>query len=155
MHPVRKQRRYIVIFIVAGASSAAALAFWALQDNMNFFYAPTQIERGEAPLGKTIRVGGLVVPGSLKRSDSGLEVTFTVTDNHSAIDIAYQGILPDLFSEGQGIVAVGELREGNRFRAAQVLAKHDENYMPPEVHDALKAGESLDAATATGARDGG
>ena len=70
MHPVRKQRLYIVIFIVAGASIAAALAFWALQDNMNFFYAPTQIERGEAPLGKTIRVGGLVVPGSLKRSDS-------------------------------------------------------------------------------------
>ncbi len=155
MHPVRKQRLYIVIFIVAGASIAAALAFWALQDNMNFFYAPVQIERGEAPLGKTIRVGGLVVPGSLKRSDSGLEVTFTVTDNQADIDIDYQGILPDLFSEGQGIVAVGELLEGNRFRAAQVLAKHDENYMPPEVHDALKAGESFDAATAKGASDAG
>ncbi|MBP8926377.1 MAG: cytochrome c maturation protein CcmE [Pseudomonadales bacterium] len=155
MHPLRKQRLYIVIFIVAGASIAAALAFWALQDNMNFFYAPVQVERGEAPLGKTIRVGGLVVPGSLKRSDSGLELTFTVTDNQADMDIEYQGILPDLFAEGQGIVAVGELREGNRFRAAQVLAKHDENYMPPEVHDALKAGESLDAATATGARDGG
>ncbi len=155
MHPVRKQRLYIVIFILAGASIAAALAFWALQDNMNFFYAPVQIERGEAPLGKTIRVGGLVVPGSLKRSDSGLEVTFTVTDNQADMDIEYQGILPDLFSEGQGIVAVGELLEGNRFRAAQVLAKHDENYMPPEVHDALKAGEPFDEATATGARDAG
>ena len=155
MHPVRKQRLYIVIFIVAGASIAAALAFWALQDNMNFFYAPVQVERGEAPLGKTIRVGGLVVPGSLKRSDSGLEVTFTVTDNQADMDIQYQGILPDLFAEGQGIVAVGELLEGNRFRAAQVLAKHDENYMPPEVHDALKAGEPFDEATTKGARDAG
>ena len=86
MHPLRKQRLYIVLFIVIGASVAAALVFWALRDNMNFFYAPAQVAAGEAPAGKTIRVGGLVVPGSLRRSDSGLEVGFTVTDNQAERD---------------------------------------------------------------------
>ena len=109
MHPLRKQRLYIVLFIVIGASIAAGLVFWALRDNMNFFYAPAQVAAGEAPAGKTIRVGGLVVPGSLKRSESGLEVGFTVTDNQAQLDIAYQGILPDLFAEGQGVVAVGQM----------------------------------------------
>ena len=154
MHPLRKQRLYIVLFIVIGASVAAALVFWALRDNMNFFYAPAQIAAGEAPAGKTIRVGGLVVPGSLRRSDSGLEVGFTVTDNKAELEIAYQGILPDLFAEGQGIVANGELLADGSFRATQVLAKHDENYMPPEVHDALKAGQSMDEATRGGPSDG-
>jgi cytochrome c-type biogenesis protein CcmE len=154
MHPLRKQRLYIVLFIVIGASVAAGLVFWALRDNMNFFYAPAQIAAGEAPAGKTIRVGGLVVPGSLRRSDSGLEVGFTVTDNKAELEIAYQGILPDLFAEGQGIVANGELLADGSFRATQVLAKHDENYMPPEVHDALKAGQSMDEATRGGPSDG-
>jgi len=154
MHPLRKQRLYIVLFIVIGASVAAALVFWALRDNMNFFYAPAQVAAGEAPAGKTIRVGGLVVPGSLRRSDSGLEVGFTVTDNKAELEIAYQGILPDLFAEGQGIVANGELLADGSFRATQVLAKHDENYMPPEVHDALKAGQSMDEATRGGPSDG-
>ena len=154
MHPLRKQRLYIVLFIVIGASVAAGLVFWALRDNMNFFYAPAQIAAGEAPAGKTIRVGGLVVPGSLSRSDSGLEVGFTVTDNQAELEIAYQGILPDLFAEGQGIVANGELLADGSFRATQVLAKHDENYMPPEVHDALKAGQSMDEATRGGPSDG-
>ena len=154
MHPLRKQRLYIVLFIVIGASVAAALVFWALRDNMNFFYAPAQVAAGEAPAGKTIRVGGLVVPGSLSRSDSGLEVGFTVTDNQAELKIAYQGILPDLFAEGQGIVANGELLADGSFRATQVLAKHDENYMPPEVHDALKAGQSMDEATRGGPSDG-
>jgi cytochrome c-type biogenesis protein CcmE len=147
MHPVRRQRLYIVLFIVFGASIAAGLVFWALSENMNFFYAPAQVARGEAPTGKTIRIGGLVVPGSVKRSESGLEVEFRVTDNQSELLVAYQGILPDLFAEGQGVVAVGELLSSERFRAQQVLAKHDENYMPPEVHDALKAGEAMDQAT--------
>ena len=154
MHPLRKQRLYIVLFIVFGASVAAGLVFWALQDNMNFFYSPMQIARGEAPTDKTIRVGGLVVPGSLRRSDSGLEVHFTVTDNQSQLEIAYQGILPDLFAEGQGVVAVGELRDKGHFRAAQVLAKHDENYMPPEVHAALKAGEGVEEAVEGARTDG-
>ena len=154
MHPLRKQRLYIVLFIVIGASVAAALVFWALRDNMNFFYAPAQVAAGEAPAGKTIRVGGLVVPGSLRRSDSGLEVGFTVTDNQAELEIAYQGILPDLFAEGQGIVANGELLADGSFRATQVLAKHDENYMPPEVHEALKAGQTMDEASSGGRGDG-
>jgi cytochrome c-type biogenesis protein CcmE len=140
MHPLRRQRLAIVLFIVLGASCAAGLVFWALQDNMNFFYSPTQIVGGEAPQGRTIRVGGLVVPGSVKRSASGLDVEFTVTDNKAGIPIVYTGILPDLFAEGQGVVALGRLDEANAFRAEQVLAKHDENYMPPEVHEALKSG---------------
>src|SRR5512139_984278 len=134
MHPLRKQRLYIVLFIVFGASIAAGLVFWALQDNMNFFFSPTQIARGEASPGRTIRVGGLVVPGSLERSESGLELAFDVTDNHSTMTIYFKGILHNLFGEGQGIVAIGELSESGDFRAVQVLAKHDKNYMPPEVH---------------------
>ena len=154
MHPVRRQRLIIVAFIVVGASAAAALIFRALSDNMNFFYAPAQIQAGEAPLGKTIRVGGLVVPGSLKRAESGLDLEFRVTDNSSEVAVDFRGILPDLFAEGKGVVAVGEMMPAGRFKAAQVLAKHDENYMPPEVHDALKKGAAPRVAMEEGARDG-
>ena len=154
MHPVRRQRLIIVVFIVAGASAAAALIFSALSENMNFFYAPAQIEAGEAPHGKTIRVGGLVVPGSLKRAESGLDLAFRVTDNKAELPVDFRGILPDLFAEGKGVVAVGELLPGGRFKAAQVLAKHDENYMPPEVHDALKKGAEPDVAMGGGLKDG-
>lgn len=146
MHPLRKQRLMIVMFIVLGASAAAGLVFYALSENMNFFYAPAQVARGEAPEGKTIRVGGLVMPGTVERSESGLQVRFTVTDNESELVIAYDGILPDLFSEGQGIVAIGELH-GSSFTASQVLAKHDEEYMPPEVHEAIKRGEAYSEAS--------
>jgi len=154
MHPVRRQRLIIVVFIVAGASAAAALIFSALSENMNFFYAPAQIEAGEAPHGKTIRVGGLVVPGSLKRAESGLDLAFRVTDNKAELPVDFRGILPDLFAEGKGVVAVGELLPGGRFKAAQVLAKHDENYMPPEVHDALKKAAEPDVAMGGGLEDG-
>ena len=154
MHPVRRQRLVIVVFIVAGASAAAALIFSALSENMNFFYAPAQIEAGEAPHGKTIRVGGLVVPGSLKRAESGLDLAFRVTDNKAELPVDFRGILPDLFAEGKGVVAVGELLPGGRFKAAQVLAKHDENYMPPEVHDALKKGAEPGVAMGGGLEDG-
>lgn len=154
MHPVRRQRLIIVVFIVAGASAAAALIFSALSENMNFFYAPAQIEAGEAPYGKTIRVGGLVVPGSLKRAESGLDLAFRVTDNKAELPVDFRGILPDLFAEGKGVVAVGELLPGGRFKAAQVLAKHDENYMPPEVHDALKKGAEPGVAMGGGLEDG-
>jgi cytochrome c-type biogenesis protein CcmE len=154
VHPVRRQRLIIVVFIVAGASAAAALIFSALSENMNFFYAPAQIEAGEAPHGKTIRVGGLVVPGSLKRAESGLDLAFRVTDNKAELPVDFRGILPDLFAEGKGVVAVGELLPGGRFKAAQVLAKHDENYMPPEVHDALKKGAEPGVAMGGGLEDG-
>lgn len=154
MHPVRRQRLIIVSFIVLGASAAAALIFSALSENMNFFYAPAQIEAGEAPHGKTIRVGGLVVPGSLRRAESGLDLEFRVTDNTADLQVDFRGILPDLFAEGKGVVAVGELLPGGRFKAAQVLAKHDENYMPPEVHDALKKGEQPGVAMGGSISDG-
>lgn len=155
MHPLRRRRLLIVLFIVVGASIAAGLVFWALRDNMNFFYSPVQVERGEAPVGRTIRVGGLVLPGSVQRSASGLDVRFEVSDNQSVLEIVYQGILPDLFAEGQGVVAVGELQADGQFRAQQVLAKHDETYMPPEVHDALKAGETMDEAALRSHSSGG
>ena len=154
MHPVRRQRLLIVVFIVVGASAAAAMIFSALSDNMNFFYAPAQIKAGEAPRGKTIRVGGLVVPGSLKRAESGLDLEFSVTDNKVDLPVDFRGILPDLFAEGKGVVAVGELLPGGRFKAAQVLAKHDENYMPPEVHEALKKGVEPGVAMGGGLEDG-
>jgi cytochrome c-type biogenesis protein CcmE len=153
MHPLRRQRLAIVAFIVLGASLAAGLVFWALRDNMNFFYAPAQIAAGEAPAGRTIRIGGLVVPGSVSRSESGLEVQFTVTDNTATLPVRFTGILPDLFAEGQGVVALGQLDGANGFRAEQVLAKHDENYMPPEVHEALKRGEGM-THSPQGARPG-
>ena len=143
MHPMRRQRLQIVVFIVCAATLAAGLIFWALGNNMNFFYAPSQVHAGEAPLGRTIRVGGLVVPGSLERDTTGLEVSFVVTDNAEQLRVSYRGILPDLFTEGQGIVAIGELTGPGVFLAEQVLAKHDENYMPPEVHDSLKQGEAI------------
>ncbi len=154
MHPLRRQRLLIVGFIVVGASLAAVLVFRALSENMNFFYAPTQIAAGEAPEGRTIRVGGLVLPGSLKRADSGLDLEFVVSDNRQTVVVDFRGILPDLFEEGQGVVAVGELRPDGRFKATQVLAKHDENYMPPEVHEALKAGESPQSAMQKGMSNG-
>ena len=139
MHPLRRQRLYIVLFIVIGTSVAAGLVFWALRDNMNFFYPPAKIASGEAPRGKTIRIGGMVVPGSLRRLPSGLDMEFTVTDFKADVSVSYRGILPDLFAEGQGVIAQGELVDGGHFRAVQVLAKHDENYMPPEVSEALKS----------------
>ena len=139
MHPIRKQRLYIVLFIVFGASVAATLLFYALGENVNFFYSPTQVEEGKAPLDKNIRVGGLVLTGSVERATDSLDVYFKVTDTKANVLVHYAGILPDLFSEGQGVVAVGRLDKEGKFKASQVLAKHDENYMPPEVHDALKA----------------
>lgn len=149
MHPLRKQRLMIVSFIVVLSSVAAVLIFYALGKNMNFFYAPTEIHAGEAPTGRTIRVGGLVLPGSVHRDDSGLEVSFMVTDNAETLDIKYQGILPDLFAEGQGVVAVGKLDTNGEFRADQVLAKHDEEYMPPEVHESLKQGGTMKGSAPT------
>ena len=124
--------------IVAGVAAAAGLVIAAMGENMLYFYSPSQIRAGEAPSGPDIRVGGLVVEGSVRRGD-GLEVSFTLTDGAEAVDVSYAGILPDLFREGQGIVASGVLEAGGgRLRAEEVLAKHDENYMPPEVAEAME-----------------
>ena len=138
MHPIRKQRLTILIFIVLGVSVAVALALVALQENINLFYTPSKIAEGEAPQGVLIRAGGMVVEGSVSRDPESLKVSFQVTDYVHKVTIHYQGILPDLFREGQGIVAQGRLNGAGELDAVEVLAKHDENYMPPEVLDALE-----------------
>ena len=138
MNPVRKKRLFIVLAILAGVGIAVALALSALRQNINLFYTPTQIAAGEAPEGTRIRAGGLVEEGSVKRTNDSLSVAFRVTDGAQAITITYQGILPDLFREGQGIVALGRVNSEGVLVADEVLAKHDENYMPPEVTQALE-----------------
>lgn len=138
MHPIRRRRLTLVLTIVAGVSAAVGLTLYALQQNINLFYSPSQIVAGEAPLQRNIRVGGLVAPGSVKREPDSLKVTFALTDTAQQIQVYYEGILPDLFREGQGIIARGVLIDGGVVRADEVLAKHDENYMPPEVAGSLK-----------------
>ena len=138
MNLKRKKRLIIVLMIVFGASSAIGLTMYALSQNINLFYSPTQIANGEAPANTRIRAGGMVVDGSVKRDPESLHVTFEVTDYENKVVIEYSGILPDLFREGQGIVAQGELDEAGTLQAVEVLAKHDENYMPPEVAEALE-----------------
>lgn len=133
MNPKRKRRLYAVGFIVAGLAVAVGLLLFALRENINLFYPPEAIVAGDAPVGVTIRAGGMVVEGSLVRGD-GLDVRFVVSDlaGHD-VPVRYHGILPDLFREGQGVVATGQLRRDGVFVADEVLAKHDENYMPPEL----------------------
>jgi cytochrome c-type biogenesis protein CcmE len=138
VNPVRKKRLYIILAILAGVGVAVALALSALQQNINLFYTPTQIANGEAPQDTRIRAGGMVEEGSVQRSGDSLDVQFVVTDFAKRVTIRYHGILPDLFREGQGIVALGKLNGDGVLVADEVLAKHDENYMPPEVTKALK-----------------
>lgn len=138
MNPKRKQRLLIVLFIVLGSSLAAGLLFYAMRDNLNLFYDATAIAQGEAPLNKRIRAGGMVVQNSLKRENDGLTVEFEITDFQSTLKVRYKGILPALFAENEGVVVSGMLQEDGLFIAQEVLAKHDENYMPPEVGDTLK-----------------
>ncbi len=138
----RQQRIVMVALILAGVAGATALALTAIGQNMLYFFSPTQIQAGEAPKAHNVRVGGLVVANSVRRDADGLTVQFDVTDNLNTVTVAYRGILPDLFREGQGIVARGQLNDDGTFVAEEVLAKHDENYMPPEVYDALQTAES-------------
>ncbi|MCG8394257.1 MAG: cytochrome c maturation protein CcmE [Pseudomonadales bacterium] len=141
MNPVRKQRLILVVAVLVGLAIAVGLMFYALRQNINLFYTPQQIAAGEAPLNTQMRVGGLVKAGTVVRDQESLDVQFVLTDGKGAFTVHYQGILPDLFREGQGIVANGTLISNTRFEAEEVLAKHDETYMPPEVQDALeKAG---------------
>lgn len=139
MHPVRKQRLIVVLFILFGAAVAVGLMAFALRENINLFYSPADIVAGKAPTGKRIRAGGMVLDNSVKRDDQSLRVEFVVTDYAAKVPVVYTGILPDLFGEGQGVVATGMLDESGTFQASEVLAKHDENYMPPEVQEAVKA----------------
>jgi cytochrome c-type biogenesis protein CcmE len=138
MHPKRKQRLLIVLVIVAASSIAAGLLFFALGDNLNLFYPPSEIVAGKAPIGKTIRAGGMVEKGSIKREADGLTVRFQITDYEATVLVEYTGILPDLFAEDAGVVVSGVLQNDETIKATEVLAKHDENYMPPEVADTLK-----------------
>lgn len=139
MHPVRKQRLIIVCSVVLFSSLAVGLGAYALRGNINLFYPPVDVAAGLAPLDRPIRVGGMVVDGSVERSSDTLEVRFAVTDYEATVPIVYVGILPDLFGEGEGAVAAGSLNADGVLVATEVLAKHDENYMPPEVADALEA----------------
>ena len=134
----RRQRMIFVGVVLIGVAVATALALTAIGENLLYFYSPSQIAAGEAPRGLDVRVGGLVVDGSVARQANGLDVRFELTDTSAIVPVTYTGILPDLFREGQGIVALGTIGDDGVFRAREVLAKHDENYMPPEVAEALK-----------------
>ena len=147
MNAVHKKRLIIVIVGVAVFSAAASLVLYALNENINLFYSPTQIAEGEAPMDKRIRVGGMVAEGSLKRQPDSLDVEFAVTDFEHSLIIHYDRVLPDLFREGQGIVATGKIDATGKFQASEVLAKHDENYMPPEVADMLEKREANSTET--------
>ena len=123
---------------IAVVAVAAALVLNAFQSNLVFFFSPSQVIAKEAPQGRAFRIGGLVEPGSLKRENDSLTVRFRVTDTAQTIPVVYTGLLPDLFKEGKGVVAQGTLQPDGTFRATEVLAKHDENYMPPEAKSALE-----------------
>ena len=141
-----KRRHKRIIFIVCGLA-ALGLATWmvlgAFRNNLVFFFSPTQIATKEAPVGRTFRIGGLVQDGSLKRETDGLTIRFTVTDTANTIPVVYKGILPDLFKEGRGCVAQGRVGPDGVFYADQIMAKHDENYMPPEAAKALEQGKDI------------
>jgi len=142
----RQKRMATVAAILVGVGIATAFALQAFNKNLLYYYSPTQIHAGEAPEARSIRVGGLVENGSVQREVGSLEVRFTLTDFSKNVGVSYTGILPDLFREGQGIIARGKMRDDGVFVAEEVLAKHDENYMPPEVKDSLKP--HMDAAQA-------
>ena len=144
MNPRRKKRLLGVVAIVFGIGAAIGLVLYALQENINLFYTPSELIEGKGPnkekphIGQKLRIGGMVVPGSVIRDETSLQVSFILIDTGPLVTIKYQGILPDLFREGQGIVAQGVLIEPNVIEAFEVLAKHDEEYMPAEVAEAVK-----------------
>ncbi|MFQ3786541.1 cytochrome c maturation protein CcmE [Halomonas sp. A29] len=139
MRPKRKQKLFIVLGLVSLAAIAVGLTLYALRANINLFFSPIQIVAGDAPFERQLRAGGMVKEGSVSRNPDSLDVEFTVTDYVEDVRVHYSGILPDLFREGQGVVVVGQLQRDGWIKADQVLARHDENYMPPEVADALEA----------------
>lgn len=138
VHPIRKKRLILVLFVVSVAAAGAWLLRYALGQNASFFYAPSAVASGEAPRGTRIRVGGMVVVDSVERSRDSLRASFKVSDGSHQVQIVYSGILPDMFAENEAAIAVGHLREDGVLEAEQVLAKHDENYTPPEVADAME-----------------
>jgi cytochrome c-type biogenesis protein CcmE len=148
MNPTRKRRLVIVLLVAAAAVVAVGLAVFALSRNMNYLFTPSQVAAGQARDYRTFRLGGMVKAGSIQRSKSSLEVSFTVVDADGSMPVRYDGILPDLFRDNQSVIATGHM-DGDHFVATQVLAKHDETYMPKELKDAMAkahAGQHVDAA---------
>ncbi len=141
-----RQKRFVYIMIaVVGLSLVVGLVLYGLKNNVSLYFTPTQVFNKEAPVGRSFRIGGLVEVGSMQRLD-GLTVKFVLSDLHKSIPVTYQGILPDLFKEGKGAVVQGRIEADGVMHAQEVLAKHDENYMPPEAADALKKGQAANAA---------
>lgn len=134
----RHKKLLVIVLGLAGLGIATTLILNAFQNNLVFFFSPSQVAAGEAPIERAFRIGGMVEEGSLKRDSDGLTVHFVVTDTAKSMNVVYKGILPDLFKEGKGVVAEGKLGVDGLFTASQVLAKHDENYMPPEAAHALE-----------------
>jgi cytochrome c-type biogenesis protein CcmE len=155
MHPKRKQRLTLALTIVVLSSTAIGLVAYALRGNINLFYPPADVVAGLAPVDRAIRVGGMVVEGSIQRSSTDLTTTFQVTDYSGVVTVSYTGILPDLFAEGEGVVASGTLQSDGSLLASEILAKHDENYMPPEVAEALEAQRTSGYDTSTIREDAG
>ncbi len=149
----RRQRMFAVGLVLFGVAVAATLALLAFQENLLYFYSPKQVAAGEAPIGKTFRLGGMVADDSVTRESGSLEVRFVVTDFAESMTVSYTGLLPDLFREGQGIIAHGQIDDDGVFGADEVLAKHDENYMPPEVAEALE--DAHDSSPEPGGDTGG
>lgn len=138
MTPARKKRLGLIVLMVGGIAIGLSFALKSLDENIMFFFSPSEVVEGKAPQGRLFRMGGMVVDGSVSRPGEGLTVVFAITDNAESVTVEYTGILPDLFREGQGIVSNGRLNSDGVFVAQEVLAKHDENYMPPEVAAAMK-----------------
>ncbi|MEE8366146.1 MAG: cytochrome c maturation protein CcmE [Gammaproteobacteria bacterium] len=138
MTPARKKRLALILLMVTGIAIGLGFALKSLDENIMFFFSPTEVAEGKAPKNQLFRLGGMVVAGSVSRPGEGLTVQFDVTDNLNQVTVYYTGILPDLFREEQGIIANGQIGDDGAFVAQEVLAKHDENYMPPEVAEAMK-----------------
>lgn len=151
MTPARKKRLSLIVLMVIGVAVGVGFALQSLNENIMFFFSPADIQAGKAPANKDFRVGGVVVDGTVSRPGEGLTVEFDLTDNDSTVKVKYTGILPDLFREGQGIIANGRLNAQGDFIAQEVLAKHDENYMPPEVMEAMKkSGQAMPSMNRNG-----
>ncbi len=143
MNEVRRRRIYVLAFLCVGGALTFALAIIALQANINHFYLPDAVVDGTAPIDRQIRAGGMVVEGSIRHDESGLGVSFDLTDlENSTFSVHYKGLLPSLFRESQGAIVVGRLQDDGVFHAEQVLAKHDENYVPPELAELHQANDS-------------
>lgn len=145
----RYKRLAVIAVGVVSLTVASLFVLNAFRSNLVFFYSPTEVLAGQAPTDRTFRIGGMVEKGSVQRSADGLKVSFVVTDMNQRVPVHYEGALPDLFREGQGVVAQGRLTEGPAFIAKDVLAKHDENYMPPEAAQAMKSGSYGNAQAKT------